>query len=195
MSHTLHFTSHLAPHTSHLTPHTSPTLLCGCAAELTRVMAGCRSCCFPHSRQTRHHSCSVQWRSCTCSGSLDCRCLLRWPPRPTVSARWRSFHACMSSATQAALSFFMKQNSVCASEFFCISSVEALHCIGPLSLASLKFPVFCSSLTLMWRRRTTGNCPCYYYCFLTENIFAQVNSFAFLQSKYAAALFCYRRHP
>jgi hypothetical protein len=35
-----------------------------------------------------------------------------------------------------------------------------------LSKAALKLPVFCSSATLIWRRRTTCNCPpLHYYCF------------------------------
>ena len=41
----------------------------------------------------------------------------------------------------------MKRNSVCASSFFCIPSVKALHCIGVLTKA-LKFAVFWSSRKL-----------------------------------------------
>ncbi len=44
-------------------------------------------------------------------------------------------------------------------------SVNKLHCISLLPLATLKFAVFCCSVTLMWRRRTTSNYPPYHYCF------------------------------
>jgi hypothetical protein len=47
----------------------------------------------------------------------------------------------------------MKQNSVCASSFFCIPSVKALHCIGVLTKA-LKFAVFWSSRKLTSLRGT-----------------------------------------
>ncbi len=47
----------------------------------------------------------------------------------------------------------MLQNSACASWLFCFSSGNALHCIILLPMASLKHAVFCSIVTLMWRRR------------------------------------------
>ena len=50
------------------------------------------------------------------------------------------------------------RNSVCASWFFCFSSVNGLHCIGLLAMATLKFAVFCCNATLMWRQRTASNC-------------------------------------
>ena len=49
---------------------------------------------------------------------------------------------------------FMKRNSFCASLFFCFSSVNKLHCIGLLSKATLKLPVFWSSRKLTSLRGT-----------------------------------------
>ena len=95
----------------------------------------------------------------------------------------------------------MKRNSVCASWFFCISSVEKLHCITLLSAAALKFPVFCCSATLIQRRWPTGNCrPLLLLLYLwSETLFAHVHSFAFLQWKqlsiHCTALLCYARPP
>ncbi len=45
--------------------------------------------------------------------------------------------------------------------------METLHCICLFYAATLKFAVFCSSATLMWRRRTRSNSRrvCYFYCF------------------------------
>ncbi len=45
--------------------------------------------------------------------------------------------------------------------------METLHCTTLLAMANLKFPVFCCSATLMWRRRTASDCrrPYYYCCF------------------------------
>ena len=61
---------------------------------------------------------------------------------------------------------FMKRNSGCESWFFCFSSVKSLRCMVLLSKATLKLPVFCCSATLMWGRRTSGNCPpLYYHCY------------------------------
>jgi hypothetical protein len=48
----------------------------------------------------------------------------------------------------------MKRNSACASQFFCFSSVHALHCICLLAMATLKLPVFWSSRKLMSLQRT-----------------------------------------
>jgi hypothetical protein len=42
----------------------------------------------------------------------------------------------------------MKRNSFCASSFFCFHSVNSLHCIGLLTKATLKLPVFWSSRKL-----------------------------------------------
>ncbi len=91
----------------------------------------------------------------------------------------------------------MKRNCVCASWFFCFPSVKALHCISLLNGATLKLPVFCCSATLMWRRRTASNCRHFtLLLFLwSEIVFAQVDSFAFLQSMYSAAFICLGRPP
>ena len=66
----------------------------------------------------------------------------------------------------------MKRNSVCASSFFVFSSVYKLHCIALLAMATLKFVVFCFSVTLIWRQRTWGNCrrPDHYCCFYEANL-------------------------
>ena len=41
-----------------------------------------------------------------------------------------------------------------------------------LAKAILKLPVFCCSATLMWRRRTSSNCPpLHYYCFYEAKLF------------------------
>ena len=91
----------------------------------------------------------------------------------------------------------MKRNSVCARSFFCFSSVKAtvntLHCIALLCEATLKYAVFCCSATLMWTRRPTGNCrPLLLLLFLwSETLFAQVDSFDFLQSIHSTALLCF----
>jgi hypothetical protein len=46
-----------------------------------------------------------------------------------------------------------------ASSLFSFPSVNTLHCIGLLNVATLKFAVFCCSATLMWRQRTAiSNC-------------------------------------
>ena len=91
----------------------------------------------------------------------------------------------------------MKRNCFCASWFFCFSSVKALHCMTLLREAALKFAVFCCSATLMSRRRTSCNCrPLWLSLFLwSETLFAQVHSFAFLQSTHSTAWLCCQRPP
>ena len=51
----------------------------------------------------------------------------------------------------------MKRNSSCASSFFCFPSVKKPHCIGLLSKAALKLPVFWSSRKLTSLRRTCAS--------------------------------------
>ncbi len=51
----------------------------------------------------------------------------------------------------------MKQNSVSASWFFCFASVNELHCIGLLKMATLKSAVCCCSATRMCRQMTICN--------------------------------------
>ncbi len=101
------------------------------SSRCLHLTAGC--CRRPHCRQTGHLSCSGKWRPCSSSGSRDRRCFLRRPPRRNVSARRQLFHA------------LFKPNSVCASSFFCFSSVKTPHCMSLLATATLKFAVFCCS--------------------------------------------------
>ena len=96
----------------------------------------------------------------------------QWPPwsLPSFDAvqRWCGGEGhLVIAAALIIIIVFMERNSVCASWFFCFSSVNALHCMSLLSMATLKFAVFCCSATLMWRRRTNSNCPPlhYYYYF------------------------------
>jgi hypothetical protein len=71
-------------------------------------------------------------------------------------------------------------------------AASLLHCITLLGKANLKFAVFCFSATLMWMRRTASNCrPLSLLLFLwSETLFAQVDSFAFLQSIHSTAFVC-----
>ena len=73
--------------------------------------------------------------------------------------------------------------------------VKSLHCISLLKKATLKFAVFCCSATLMWRRKTKSNYPpLLLLLFLwSETLFAQVDSFAFLQSMHSTAWVCWPR--
>ena len=108
------------------------------SSRCLHLTAGCRR--RPHCRQTRHLCCSAKWRPCSSAGLRDRRCFLRRPPRQSVRARWQLFHA------------LFKPNSVCASSFYCfpsVPSVDTLHCIALLFMATLKFAVFCCSAELM----------------------------------------------
>ncbi len=54
--------------------------------------------------------------------------------------------------------FYQSKNCLC--KFILLFfSVNTLHCINLLRMATLKLPVFCSSAKLMWGQKFTGNSP------------------------------------
>ena len=48
---------------------------------------------------------------------------------------------------------------------FAFVSVRALHCIGQLTKATVKFAAFCCSAAPIWRRKTTGNFVSAHCCY------------------------------
>ena len=114
-----------------------------CMRHASHFTAGRRR--RPYCGQTRHHSCSEERRSCTCSRSRNRGCLLRRPPRRRVSARCVAGFSSTHVVRRTSCTLSFNQNSVCASSFFCFSPVNALHCITLLPMATLKLPVFCCS--------------------------------------------------
>ena len=60
--------------------------------------------------------------------------------------------------------------------------MNELHCICLPWKATLKYAVYCSSATLIWRRRTASNCPPYYYYYRFQEAKLYLRKFILLLS-------------
>ena len=78
---------------------------------------------------------------------------------------------------------------------FFFSSAKTLHCFCLLGVDTFNFAVFWSRARQMWTQITRSKCSRPHHIFLLlgwmETLFAQVDSFAFLQSNHSSASVCF----